>query len=1570
MSKSEQLKWFYKVVRSIIFTSVALVCAIWVLLYVLLSLPPIQRYICNVAQTELSQLCNSRVEIGDVTIRPFNEVVIRDVKLYEPMTEKTCIEIDKVGAGISLWELVRHGKIMITYSELISPDIRITQSEEGSPLNIQFLIDAFAPKDKNKPPTKFDLRICNVVLRKGTISFDKLWCGRKPNDVIDYNHLNITSLSADVNIPRLSNEDMEFDLRRLAFILSPGLKVEKIASKVSVLNGGDIDVHDFVLQLEKTTLRLSGLTLPIKTKGGLKKWLTSETVDLEIDITDCVPSEFAAFYPALKNFRNKFDLRLQATGGLTGLKLNKLAISESEGDMSLNVTNMSLATVTDSLSRVTGLRNLEVEELALKSGAEFNKDLIDVFGDRLSEKVCQSIKNAGSVELRVSGESDLIKNNGSLNLLFKSGYGDFDMDALLLAEEHNLGKLKFNIATTGIETGRMLSIPAIGGVEMYLDGEAQFNNRIFEKGYLSGLLHSAGIPESKINTISSLIPSAEVSFKIPSAEINSYDLNDVSAYIEKEGNYTKLEIESGDKNLHFGINGEVMVNGTDSRLMLNGVLDKCRPGVLGLKGSTPADAISHELPAIQQMLLSGEFDIDLQGNNLDNLSGNARFSNLGLENLKNGKVLSLNKLDLEAGIENSGNRYYAVTSDWFAGEITGNFTPTGCVNSVQNIIARALPTFVPSPHVDRKSVERGDFRFVIFRNGGWIDYLNLPVNLLYEATITGGWNSEDNTVDLKIDAPYIQQGKDKLIQHTALNLSVKDGEGKGNIFSSIPTKKGILNLGIDLNTTPETANVGIHFNPGSNGAFYGDLFISASEKKMLNSAGKELNVTIHPSKIYLNQAEWDMSEAQIEYADKRIAVTGLSLGHGDQYINIGGVASPSLDDEVRVVLQDIDLNYVFDTLNIDVAQFGGNATGIAVGRGLLSKNMQAYTERLHVNDLSYNNCVLGDGDLKGDFDVTKKRVGIYADIHENGRYAATVDGGIWIGKDSLSFDFAADKVRVGFLQYFMKAFTSHVDGRASGKALLYGTFKDVNMKGRMLADSVAIKVDYSNVTYTGSDSIIIDPGKIMIPRFELHDVYGHKGYLSGILEHDNFHRPEFDFRITEADKLLLYNTNATINPVWYGKIFGSGTGRIVGNEEYIRLIADMTTEENSEFTFVLDDSKEAINYQFLTFTDRKKSMAESQMEVKLSEPDEIVKAFNRKIEASAGPPTVFAMDIRATITPSAKLTLVMDPVAGDKITARGEGSMNLGYSTESDELRMYGKYTLSEGTYNFSLQDLILKDFIIKDGSSISFNGDPMAAMLNIRGAYRVNTNLTDLDASFATDKDLNRVNVPVDAMLLVTGDLNSPDIKFDIELPTLNSEVEQKVRSIISSDDMMNMQMIYLLALNRFYTPDYSGNSNTGGEWASVASSTLSSQLQNILGQLTDKVTVAPSLRSDKGDFSDLQVDVALSSRLFNNRLLINGNFGYRDPSTSSTTFIGDFDIEYLLNRSGNFRLKAYNHFNDQNYYLKSALTTQGIGLVWRKDFDTLLPRRKKSEKSEKSEKSYRPDTLNVKQIPDPTHN
>ncbi len=124
-------------------------------------------------------------------------------------------------------------------------------------------------------------------------------------------------------------------------------------------------------------------------------------------------------------------------------------------------------------------------------------------------------------------------------------------------------------------------------------------------------------------------------------------------------------------------------------------------------------------------------------------------------------------------------------------------------------------------------------------------------------------------------------------------------------------------------------------------------------------------------------------------------------------------------------------------------------------------------------------------------------------------------------------------------------------------------------------------------------------------------------------------------------------------------------------------------------------------------------------------------------------------------------------------------------------------------------------------------------------------------------------------------------EISYDIKLPTLTSDVERKVKSIISTDDQMSRRIMYLLALNRFYTPEYMATSSNGGELASVASSTISSQITNILGQISDKWSIAPSFRSDKGDFSDTEVDLALSSRLLNNRLLINGNFGYRDRTT-----------------------------------------------------------------------------------------
>ncbi len=513
------------------------------------------------------------------------------------------------------------------------------------------------------------------------------------------------------------------------------------------------------------------------------------------------------------------------------------------------------------------------------------------------------------------------------------------------------------------------------------------------------------------------------------------------------------------------------------------------------------------------------------------------------------------------------------------------------------------------------------------------------------------------------------------------------------------------------------------------------------------------------------------------------------------------------------------------------------------------------------------------------------------------------------------------------------------------------------MEGDIFADSLQVKIDFTNTWYSASDSIHLRPGIIDIKNVTVRDIEGH----TATLKHTFFKEPVFDFAVTNARDLLSYDTDSRISPDWYGRIYGNGSAFISGRPGVVNIKVSMTTTPGSHFTFVLSDQLIADEYSFITF--RKKDGPDTEPHRNDDIPREVRLARELAQQQSQDESSAYNMDIQVDITPDAAMTIVMDPVGGDEIKANGAGNLRLTYGSLNNDLRMYGVYTLEDGSYNFTLQDIIIKDFSIRRGSSIAFHGDPYNAQLDINAVYQVNANLSDLDESFLQDKDLNRTNVPVQALLMVKGDMRQPDIKFDLLFPTLNEDIYRKVHSIVSTEDMMNRQIIYLLALNRFYTPDYVASTTKGSEVFAVASSTISSQLSSMLGKLSDHWSIAPNLRSDRGDFSDVEVDVALSSRLLNNRLLFNGNFGYRDKSLNTNQFIGDFDIEYLLNRKGTWRLKAYNRYNDQNYYVRTAATTQGVGLMFRKDFDDFF-------KFLRKRKSAEPDSvMNTDAIPTVTH-
>ena len=184
--------------------------------------------------------------------------------------------------------------------------------------------------------------------------------------------------------------------------------------------------------------------------------------------------------------------------------------------------------------------------------------------------------------------------------------------------------------------------------------------------------------------------------------------------------------------------------------------------------------------------------------------------------------------------------------------------------------------------------------------------------------------------------------------------------------------------------------------------------------------------------------------------------------------------------------------------------------------------------------------------------------------------------------------------------------------------------------------------------------------------------------------------------------------------------------------------------------------------------------------------------------------------------------------------------------------------------------------------------------------------------------------------------------MEFDLDLPTVNTDAKQMVRVLINGEEEMNQQVIYLLSIGRFYTQNTNnaGENNTQSQTSlamqSLLSGTISQQINSVLSSFvnTSNWNFGANISTGDEGWNNAEYEGLLSGRLLNNRLLINGQFGYRDNANATTSFIGDFDVRYLLFPSGNLAIKVYNQTNDR-YFTRNSLTTQGVGLIMKKDFN-----------------------------------
>ncbi len=1465
---------------------------IFVTLYLVLLIPSVQDRIKNTVEDELTNLLKTDVKVGSLTISPFNKIILNGVDIPD-LNGKTLLKVDKLGVGFSLYNLVTRKRIVFTYAEVIGLKGSIYRETLQSPMNIQFIIDVLSPQDKKEPPQKYDLSIYNIVLRKSNITYDVL--SEKRKDLgFDKNHISVKDLRADIAIPQIKNEKYNVTVKRLSFKEQSGMFLKNLTVNARV-EEREAKISDFRIEFPETYVTLSDFSVTYNSLKTIREEIADINFNINTEGSYVVLNDFSCFIPELSQYKEPLDFKLIANGTLREAELSALRLNTKD-----NAIYIGLSGVAKNIL-VLDLLSYKVPHVDVRVKADkLEKIISDI--KNISPQVKSVIKNSGNI--RVSGSLTGTLQEISCNSHITTEKGKIHIKGDVLKDKGVSG-FEGHVSTSQFNVGGLLNKES-------LLGETAFN--LDMRGFKS----KSGI-------------TANADGEITYIDVKGYRYNDISADFNIKPSEYKGSIIVNDDNLALSLNGNALLKGEESNVDLNLDVLHCNLDKINISNKYPNHNMSFKAEAVTS------------GTQADNWNGRILVEDFKYVDYDE-RGVALDELEIVA--DNTDFPYNInIKSDIVNGALEGTYNLKSIVPTLKNIVSQVFPALIEQNGESEKMgfFENNDFEYTFHIENNNVTnsiltFFRSPLTLLYPITMTGYVNENNKTLNLDISAPYLAQKK-KLIEgsRVVVNIDSVNHKMTMNIHSIMPTKNGKMTVEVNGEGFHNHLDTDISWKVDRKEAFYGNIDLSLGVGRVNETNQLMATIDVNPTVMVFNDTTWHVHNSRIGIYNKSIRVNDFKVTCDNQYVRINGRSVPESDDKLEVELNDINLDYIFETLQINNVSFGGSASGNILASDLISSSPKLETERFFVDDMTYNKTLLGDADIKSFWNNEKKYVSIKALISQNNGCKSEVDGEIYPMNDSMRFDFNTEKLKVGFMKPFMSAITSDLDGYVSGKACLYGKFSTLNMYGDVYAEDLKVKVDYTNVYYSASDSIKIVPGLITFKNVELKDRYGKTAELTGYVSHRDFHDAAFEFNITNARELLCYDIPEKRTDAWYGTIFGTGTAFVKGEPGYVGIDVRMTTASGSKFYFELSDSEEAVEYDFITFTDKRKERLEAEKKAKTTAEELIVRNFEQNSkQPSNNRSSQMVINIEADINPLGQLILVMDPVGGDKIKATGNGNLVMKYDTNED-LYMSGKYILDKGTYNFTLQDIIVKDFIIKDGSSIAFDGNPYAAKIDISAVYALNANLLDLDESFATDKEFNRTNVPVHALLNVSGSIAEPEVKFDLEFPTLTTDAYRKVRSVVSTDDMMNRQIIYLLALNRFYTPEYMGGTNRNNELASVASSTVSSQLSSMLGQISDNLQISPNFKSDKGDFSDVEVNLALSSQLLNNRLLLNGNFGYRDNmvATNNSNFIGDFDIEYLLNKAGNVRLKAYNHFNDQNYYVKNALTTQGVGVVFKFDFD-----------------------------------
>ena len=1081
--------------------------------------------------------------------------------------------------------------------------------------------------------------------------------------------------------------------------------------------------------------------------------------------------------------------------------------------------------------------------------------------------------------------------------------GSADVNMTLSANRHFSGTL----AASDIALGTLLHDSRLGDVSASLS--------------LSGSL-----PQGKRPTVSA---EGEVS----KFAYNGYTYSNININGSYADNTVKGSLVIDDPNISLVAQGEYADLGKGKQLVVEAQLDHFRPSVTRLTDKW-GDAV-----------FSSSITADLQASGVNDSKGVVTIGHFRMQSSSD--TCTINNLQVRGGFD-SHEHYLVMESDFGYAMLTGHFNYSSLVSSVTSQIGRHIPVIAPK----NKDYE-GDNNFTLIahlNSTKWMrPLLGVPLDIRRPLLLRTNVSDASKSMVVECEAPlFIYDGA--TFSHANVNLH----SHADSLICSAEVKKHQDNGDIlDLSTRCNAADNLVDMSLGwlNEGKSRGCLNATSSFGK--NSQGVTYaHVVVKPSDLTIGDKTWLVKSSDIHYTPKHIDIREFTIAHDRQHIIVNGTASASKSDSLHIDLNGIDVRYVLDLVNFHPVDFDGSASGKALIVAPFG-DMSAHAD-LTVRDFLFERGRMGVLSANVNWNKQESQIDIDAIANDGDDARTIIKGYVSPKRDYIDLGIQADSTHIDFMHSFTESFISEIDGRAVGKVRLAGPLSTINLTGQLVVNGSAM-ISPLNCRYTlDNDTVTLVPDEIELKNAVIRDAYGNAGYVNGFIHHKHLTRLSYDLEVA-ADNLLAYDIRSFGDDTFYGTVFADGTVGIHGRSGYLRMDIDVTPRHGSTFVYNASTNDQISNQEFIKWNDVTSLIPNFSPSLNNSSSSLIPNSSSLIPNSSSLIPNSSSdmfINFNINCTPEATIRLLMDSRTNDYITMQGNGMLRATYYNKG-AFNLFGTYTLAHGTYGITIQNIIKKNFTFREGGTFVFGGNPYDATLNLQAIHTVNgVSLADLNVGNSFTNNTIKVN----CLMNIGGIARNPQVSFDLDMPTVSSDEKQMIRSVLNSEDELNQQVVYLLGIGRFY-PTGTNNSasreqsETSLAMQSLLSGTISSQISSVLNTVikNDNWNFGANISTGDEGWNNAEYEGTVNGRLLNNRLLINGQFGYRDNvNTANTNFIGDFDIRYLLMPNGNLALKVYNQTNDR-YFTKSSLNTQGVGIIMKKDFRSIIDLFGKKKKKDK---------------------